>query len=220
MAKRWSVDQTIRAGEGLHPLAVQHRAALEARLPAGFIEGVAADLAAIRGLAAGAVVERKDRSGATISQNDAVKNGAALVTSLRRLLRSGASKDKQLQKAFGVGLDVKPTVSSVEKALGLVIAAASRNEAAVRAAGVLPDDVVSARNLLAALTGADASQEQKKLTAKQATAAVGEVHSRLSDNLAHLESIARAALPRAQATQFIALIPSSPTKKKAPPAPS
>ena len=166
------------------------------------------------------MVERKERSGATISQNDAVKDGAVLVASLRRLLRSGASKDKQLQKAFGVGLDVKATVSSVEKALGLVIAAASRNEAAVRAAGVLPDDITSARNLLAAVGGADASQERKKLTAKQATAAASVVHARLADNLANLDSIAQASLPGAQAAQFIALIPNSPRKKAAPAAPS
>lgn len=219
MGKRWSVDQTIRAAEGLHPLAVQHRAALEPRLPAGFIEGVQADTAAMRSLASDTVIERKGRSASTLSQNDAVKNGAVLVSNVRRLLRTGAAANKELLKAFGVGVEVKTTVSSVEKALGLIIAAASRHEAAARAAGVLPDDVANARAILAAVSGADAVQEGKKLTAKQATAAANVVHVRLSDSLMHLESIAQVALSPAQAAAFSALTPRTGSKKNAPPRP-
>lgn len=127
----------------------------------------------------------------------------------------GTPANKELLKAFGVGVDVKPSVGSVEKALGLIIAAASRHEAAARSAGVLPDDVATARTLLSAVSGADAAQEGKKLTAKQATAAANAVHARLSDNLMHLESIAQVSLPRAQATAFSALTPRVAVKKKA-----
>lgn len=219
MTKRWSVDQTIRAAEGLHPLAVQHRAALEPRLAPGFIDGLAADLASLRSLSAGAVAERSDRSSATISQNDAIKRGAALVSGLRRLLRSGARVDKALQKAFGVGVDVTPTVGAVSKALEMIINGATRHEAAARAAGVLPADITNARALLAAVGGADQAQEQKKLTAKQATAAAKVVHTRLADNLMHLDSVAQVALTPAQAGLFSALTPTT-TKKKKTPAPA
>src|SRR4051812_9833323 len=122
MAKsRWSADQTIRAAEGLHPLAVQHRATLEPRLSAGFIEGLAADITSLRGLSSGKAAVRGDRSSATISQNEAVKQGGALAVNIRKLLRTGAPNDKGLAKAFGVGVKVNNTVGSVAKALQLII---------------------------------------------------------------------------------------------------
>jgi len=213
---RWSADQTIRAGEGLHPLAIQHRAVLEPRLSAGFIDGLAADTASLRGLSSGKAAARSVRSSATISQNEAVKQGGALAVNIRKLLRTGAPTNKALARAFGVGLAVNNTVGSVAKALQTILGAAAQHEVAAREAGVLPEDVAQARTLWSAVASADASQEGKKLTAKQATAASGALQRRLEDNLVHLVAIAEISLASPPAQHFDALTPRSPAPKKRP----
>ncbi len=214
MVVRWSVDQTIRAAEGLAPLAAQHRRALEARLPAGFIDGLAADSRRLLELTGGKSAAHSQRSTATVTQNDAVKRGMELVSHLRRLVRTGAPRNKALHRSVGVGKEVANTVGAVARALEVVVTGASAAEAEARAAGILPDDVALARSLWASLADADRAQEGLKLTAREATAASKTLQRRLEDDLMHLVSVASVTLGKPEAAAFDALTPAVGRAKK------
>lgn len=133
--------------------------------------------------------------------------GANLVAATRALVRTGAPTDKALWRAFGVGQKVSATVSSVHKALGIVIGAATGNADKTRAVGILTTDLDEARTLLAALPTLDGAQERKRSSSKQATAAAKAAVKRLNANLQHLASIARIALPADKAEPFAAELP-------------
>lgn len=214
-APRWSADAVVRAVEGLHPLAVKHRTALEARLPAGFIDGLKADADAVRSAADESVDSRGSRRGATVNQNDAIKSGARLVTSVRALVRTGQPAAKQLWREVGVGLRANGTVGNVTAGLRQVLNAAARFPTELRAAGVLQTDLDGAQAALNTLVAADSTQEQKKLTAKQATQALAATRVRLENNLMHLASIAAASLGAGDARMFSDGLPRTGKAKKA-----
>lgn len=217
MAKRWDGDQAVGVAERILELAKPYRAQLDPRLPAGFFDGISTDagIARARGDVAGS---RSTKRAATVSQDEAVAQGAEIVATVRELVRRGAPKDKQLWKAFGVGVRVTLAVSSVSSALKGVLAAANAYPSQTQALGVLAADLTRMQGYLSAIAQSDADQEAKKLTSKQATAQLNAAVERLAGNLTLLASIARLALPSDVADEFEALLPSTPKKKKAPPA--
>lgn len=214
MTTRWTAAEAVRAAEALITLAAQFRAKLEARMGAGFIDGLAADTASLRDLLGGTSAQRATKRASTVSQNDAVAEGAALVANLRALVRTGAAGQKAVWRAWGVGQQVNHTVSSVEKGLASILAAASADPAQARAIGVLQEDLDRAGKLLAAVSAADSTQERKKISSKQATAAANATQARLEANLVHLTSLAAVALDRETAAQFAAALPASRGGKK------
>jgi hypothetical protein len=212
-------DGVVMAAEQALELAKAHSAALDPRLPAGFFDLIRTDVATVR--ANGDVqAVRSTKKAATVSQNDALRQGAELVGAVRAAVRTGAPKNKALWRAFGVGSTTSATVRSVSAALGALIAAANRYPSELAAVGILADDVQRAQSYAAAIASADSVQEASKLTSKQATAQLNAALDRLGANLGHLASIARVALPANVAESFGALVPSRSRKKPAPvPAP-
>lgn len=204
----------VRAAEGIHPLAVKHRAVLEPRLAAGFIDGLKADADAVRAASDTAADSRGTRRGATISQNEAMTTGAEIIVRIRALVRTGQPNAKQLWRDVGVGVKPNGSLGRVTAGLTQILNASTRFPAELRAAGVLQTDLDQARAALSALVAADSSQEQKKLTAKQATQALTATRVRLENNLVHLASIAGASLSAADARLFADLIPRTAAAKK------
>ncbi len=167
---KWQVDVAIRVCEAAYTLGDKHRTAIEPRLPAGLLDGLRVDLAALRGEHAGAKAVRSDRSSSTVAQGNAASAGADLVSALRSAVRDGQPNDKALHKAFGVGVKVsKLKVSSVEAGLQTILKAAGDDPESARNAGLLPEDLVAVQAVKDALGTADTSQKGKKVTAKQAT---------------------------------------------------
>lgn len=213
MASRWDPDEAARAADKLLELSKPNRAVLEARLAAGFFDGlkVDADITRARGDVA---ASRSTKKAATVNQDDAVAKGATLASSIREVVRRGAPKDKVLWKAFGVGARLSPTVGSVSSALKGILNAANTMPSQAQAVGLLAADVAKVQAYLDAITEGDTDQETKKVTSKQATAQLKAAVERLAQNLTHLASIARLALPADVADAFDAALPSSPKAKQ------
>lgn len=207
-------DGVLTAAEQALELAKTHGGALEPRLAAGFFDLIRTDAAIVR--ADGDVQSsRSTKKAATVSQNDAVRQGFDLVSAIRGAVRSGAPKNKTLWKAFGIGTTMTATVRSVSGALNNVLAAANKFPSETAAIGILASDIQRAQSYAAAISTADSAQEASKLTSKQATAQFNAAKARLASNLTHLASIARVALPAQAAEAFAALLPSSPRRKPA-----
>lgn len=221
MANRWSSEVTIRVGTQLFELATkpQFQAELVTRLAAGFIEGIGADVSALRLATGTKAATHSQKESATVSQNVALAEGHRLVVQLRGLVRTGAPADKGLWRAFGVGKDPTKSVTSVSGALSTVIDGIIKNQEKARAAGILPADLDQARVFFTSLEAVDSSQEHKKISAKASTAEVNRLLARLKVNLTHLASVAGRALPDDIAERFAAAIPAAPKKKKKPAAP-
>lgn len=216
MATRWKAEVAVRTAEQALELAKPHQANLEQRLAAGFFDGLKTDAAIAR--AEGDVqASRARKRAATVSQDEAVHDGATLVISLRAVVRSGAPTDKSLWKAFGLGTKVTPSVNSVSAALTAVISAVNKFPSETSAIGILAGDIQRAQSYLDAIADIDADQEAKKVSSKQATAQLNAAVDRLSPNLVHLAAIARVALPADAAAEFADLLPRSAKKKSQPP---
>ncbi|MCU0695070.1 MAG: hypothetical protein MUC96_00925 [Myxococcaceae bacterium] len=214
-----TADAVLRGGEQALELAKTYGATLQPRLSGGFFDLLRTDIATIR--ANGEVQSvRSTKRSATVSQNDAIRQGAELVSAIRAAVRTGAPANKALWKAFGVGSKVTPTVRSVSGALSAVIAAAAKFPSETAAIGLLAADLQRAQTYAAAIADADSAQEITKLTSKQMTAQYRAALDRLASNLAHLAAVARIALDSDAANAFAAVVPSSTSRKKPAPAPA
>jgi hypothetical protein len=204
-------SESIAAGERVVALAETHRAAIERRLAAGLIEKTKAAVAELRDGSGEKSSARADKRSSTVSQNEALAAGATIVSRVRRLIRTGAPEDKALWRAFGVGKEVTESVKAVSNALTTIIDGFAKYEAKATATGVLADDITEAQAALASLTGADRTQEGKKVSAKAATARVKVLRDQLTRDLRHIVSVAAVSLPPSVGAQFESALP----KKKA-----
>ncbi len=204
-----TLEDVLRSAEGTHPLATQHAARLQPRLAAGFIPSIRTDAALLRTLSSGTAAVRADKTAATGTQDQAIADGARVISDVRALIKSGAPDDKALWKAFGVGEKANGSVGAVSKGLTTIVTNAPKNAAKLALAGVIQDDLARAQACLTLVLTANESQEGKKGASVQATAAVSATHLRLENNLKHLATVARVALPADVAAQFEALLPPS-----------
>ena len=126
-------------------LATEHRDAIEGRLAAGAVDGLAADLSQVGAVVPQAVQARLERIGATAEQVEAGLRVKRLVMAIRKSIAI-SGLDAAARKAWGAGSDVSPeVVKSVIAAADTIIARAAAKPDEARAAGVLPGDIETLR---------------------------------------------------------------------------
>ncbi len=176
----WALWVAIRVGETAWKLAVEHRAGLDPRLPAGMIDGLGADVASLKDAGSGAQVARVGKRTATLTQGEAKRAGHDLALAIRSAVRRGEPDDEAFQKAFGVGVTVVAAkVSSVDSALSAILKAAEADAERTRGVGILPEDLDEVRRVKEALTSAESTQEGQTVSAKMATSARDEAQRRV-----------------------------------------
>lgn len=181
----------IQTGIKAQGLAEGHRADIEARLPAGLIDGLGADLQALGQLVPAATQVRHESKGATAGQNTALESAYALVTAVRTAIqRSGQSKD--VQKRYGVGAKVNArVVKDVIAATRVIVDRVDAAPDEARAAGVLPADIDALRAAETALRAADVAQETKRASTPLSTKARNQASRRV---LSAIDRIAGAGI--------------------------
>lgn len=200
-------SEAIAAGEQIVALAETHRAAIERRLAAGLIEKTRAAVAELRDGAGAKSSTRNEQVSSTVTQNQALAKGSAVIARVRRLVRTGAPSDKALWRAFGVGRQITESVKAVSAGLVALIDGFAKHEAKATAAGVLADDITEAQAYLTALTAADQTQEGKKTNARAAAARAKLIREQLSRDLRHIVSVAVVSLPPSVGAQFESAVP-------------
>lgn len=213
---KWPAAVVSRVGRGALALARQHEAVLSPRLAAGLIDGLSTDLDVIEEIRAGVPVSKTELREATLDQSAAAEGAQAFLNAARAAIDS--ARPTALQRAaFGRSLRIDPRkVSSVVAALEAFLGGAGRHPELTRFAGLLTSDLDAAKEQLRSLLSADATQETKKQTRKQATVDRDVVQARIERAVDAIVSAARIAfLSRPDITaQFVAVLPSSPKKKK------
>lgn len=218
---KWDASHGYRAGLKAYELAQEFKPQLEARIPAGLLEGLQEDLNTLS--TAGDQNQSKvaEVKGFTGGEKAAVVKGAALAAAIREALKRGKAP-AAVQKAAGVG--TKFQASSVEGAIASLTAALQAYDQTpdvFREAGVLPEDVDAGRGLLAALSAADLTQETAKIKKVQTTAQRNKLRKRVEEAVDRIRGAGMLHfrdLP-ATAARFAALVPpSGGTKEGAKPA--
>jgi hypothetical protein len=166
---RWTLDADRRRGETAYALAIADRATIEARLSAGVIDALRADLDALSGAAAASGTKLGAQIGATAAERELAKEAHDLVHLVREAAkrRGGAA----LQKDLGVGDGLKHSdTSEVLSALAAVVRAAGANGADLAPIGIQPAEVAEASALGQKLSGADGAQWKQMIERKSGTA--------------------------------------------------
>lgn len=207
---KWPIRRTIEVGHRGLELVAHYRAELEARLAAGLVDGLTADVAVLEGRVADAVRAPHVLKRLTKDQDAATVAGHALVMAVRNAIaKAGATKAEST--AFGVGLTLrKKSVSQVAAGLDMIINAAARYPDRARAAGVLASDIEAATSLRTAVTTADGAQERgkeaRKITVAERNGAAVRVEDAVTaiSGAGELHFYARPEI----AEQFSGLVPS------------
>ncbi len=215
---KWSLSDLPRVGRAALALAQENKAAIEPRLEAGLLDGLAADLDALDGKRAAVPLAREGLREATRNQDGAAQSALEFLSAARGAVsRSGAAAAQRA--AFGLKLKLNPgKVSSVVSALEAFIDGAARYPDAARGAGLLTADVDQARALRGALVTADALQEAKKETRKSPTAERLLLQKRVEKSIDSIINAGRLAFitQPAISARFKTLVPGAPKRPAGP----
>lgn len=210
------IENTVALATRMEPLITKDRTKLEARLEAGVIDGMKADLTVTKAESTAAVLARQFKSAATLSQDEL----AATIRVLVQAVRNGC-KEKRLAPAVltkvGVGkaINVK-SVKSVTDAADSVVKCYQEHTDELRRAGVLPSDIDRITALRDRLAVTDTDQEHQKTTSKDQTKARNEAHKRLVTAMAAIIGAAELAFATEpeRLEMYRALCPTRSTPKK------
>lgn len=209
---KWEIQKALAAGREALALAKEQKEAVEPRLQAGALDGLAADLAQLDGLRSGRPARTTLVHGLTGSQKEIAKRGAKWVNAIRgSVKRHGAGEG--LRGAVGVGQPVRSGLAtSVTTALETILDAAKERPDEIRACGILDADLQNGQALLSALAGARATQDEGMTGKKDLTTLKDKVQVRLEaavesiSSSGYLEFLDRDPL---LAQRFADLIPNS-----------
>jgi hypothetical protein len=167
---KMDVEQTKQRGARALELAVQYRTQVEPRLPAGTIDGLRTDLAAVNVVVPNADGARVQKRAATATERAAATAIVRHIGHLTDAVKHAHAGDKAVLRAWGVGARINAEVTRTVLARGdQVVARARAFPAEMRAAGILDVDVTALDTALTGLRGADSNQAVIVSSAKDAT---------------------------------------------------
>lgn len=217
---KWAPGDVSRVGRSALALAVKERGQLEARLPAGLLDGLASDLDAFDGKQSASTRAKEALREATRSQDDLARASVDFLTITRGAI-DRARVPSAARAAFGLSL--RPRADNVKSVLAALDAfgdGAARYAELTRSSGLLAADLDKLAALRAALSSADAAQEATKLTRKLPTTERKQVQVRIEkavDTIINAGALAFAHEP-ATLAHFRALVPTRRAAKKRHPA--
>ena len=150
-------------------LAQDHKAELAARLSQSVLDALVTDLKNLGTVVPAALVQREVTKTATLTQDEALAQGYALVSAIRTaVVRKGATAE--VRKAYGVGTATNPKiVKRVKAAISQIVDRAVAQPAEAASLGILQKDIDVLKADLQAITIADDTQEQQRAGAPTST---------------------------------------------------
>ncbi|MRG92305.1 hypothetical protein [Polyangium spumosum] len=172
-------------------LALVHNAALGPRLPQGLVDGLIIDIEKLGEAVPGAKFAQGEAVAATSAQNVALESGHAQVKQIRAAIRR-AKAPVDVKRAYGIGQKVNKTnVRDVQVAIQHILERAEKAPDEATSLGIVPKDIAKLKQSLAAITQADAQQEQKRATAPGTTRARNRTANRILAAVARIEGAGR-----------------------------
>jgi len=158
---KWELHDALRRGRAGLRLGRQNEAALAARLPAGFLDKLEADIELLTKSPADRQATKTEQKGQTGTERVQAGMSHDWVMSIRNMARRTDELDDGERKSLGVGEKLSP--SETDRVLGAVnaILAAFANRAGLdEKMGVITEDLDRGRSLAAELSGADNQQSE------------------------------------------------------------
>lgn len=172
-ARQLRVDAQWLAERGNKALALaeKHREAVESRLPAGLLAGLAED---IGGLTERRVAVKQARSKsklATLAQNQLIEEVHAMISGVQGAAGRRGDLSAAQKRAYGVGAKYnRRSVASVSAVGALILERATKNPDEARDVGLFEEQASALRELLTDLNAQDKAQ-QKLIALKPLTTA-------------------------------------------------
>ncbi|MGV3625237.1 MAG: hypothetical protein ACO1OB_30780 [Archangium sp.] len=165
-------DAVTQRGLKALALAARHAAVLDARLPAGHVAALQANLTQLGAAVPDQKAVRADAQQASQSQKETFKKLVALLTALRTSVKHDEDANDADKKAWGVGikLDVESPKRTLAAAQSVLKVAKAKPERAAQLS-VFPDDIAKLEALHAAAVAADDEENVKRATAPLSTKA-------------------------------------------------
>lgn len=205
-----AVAAPATAGTMAYGLAIEHQAALEARLPHGALDKLASDLAVI------GADPRKTVSPAPVDEKppappleEAMASVTLMITAIRGAVQ-GAGARPELRRAYGVSAKAPSSEASGLIAEGEKMAArAEANGDEARLLGILPADVASLQQALAGLKRAEEATQKEPVSAPVNRRAKKAAEARVEEAVARIAGTGTLAfaMNAALRAQFEALKP-------------
>ena len=160
---RWEVEDAYRRAQEALRLLAEDRALLEPRLPSGAVDAFRADLGALAEAGVQRIGDLLAQKGATGGNADLAREGHAVVMIVREQLRRQAPGAAELQRAVGVGDNLRPhEVIRVLANLDQIVAQGGAAGDALAPYGVTVADVAEAARLADALRAKKRAQHARK----------------------------------------------------------
>jgi hypothetical protein len=186
----WELNDAVKAARKTIKAMEKYGKELEPRLPAGITEGLKNDLSVLSGSKVARPAFIKTIGAKTKSERAWAKDGADLLSSLRRSLRVCPQSTPDVLKAAGVGSPVYPgKTASVAESLTALLDASKSYVDIFRTAGILDSDLAEARDILKNLLSADEAQQGAMDTKSEMTSQKNDAQLRIEQAVATIAAI-------------------------------
>ncbi len=167
---KWREEETLhRGGDALH-LCETHQAVLEARLPAGTVDGLRTDLGLLTVSGSDRKAGRTEQKGRTGKKHDAAEDGKDWVMTVRDMAQRTVGVGSGELKALGVGERVNVgSTKTVSAAISACLLAFKENPDLYRNIGLIESDLTDAEAISAELSAAGGDQNNTVLKNKDKT---------------------------------------------------
>jgi hypothetical protein len=185
---KWDIGVTISRGKQAESLVLKYEDALSVRMQPDEFITFQTDLTELAARQAGQKEQLVSQKSKTEGQNEQIERLHETVISIRRLVRS-AGPGPEISEAFGIGVEMSKTVSSVVAASNIVVTAYNANKEWSNKAGIIDADIDEITALQTALGAADDVQEGSKLTRKAATMDKNTLQRAVEDEITRLSAL-------------------------------
>jgi hypothetical protein len=212
---KWGLNQTVEAGKESVSLTNENIAALEPRLEKDEAKQHEANVAELEERRSGQKQTLTDQKSKTGGQKAVISSINAQVVGIRKVVKS-KNPTKEIELAFGIGLQIVKTVGGVTAAANIVKDAVQKFPAWSKAAGILDSDITRLTNSQKSLTAVEKTQDESMFTRKARTMGKNELQRAVEDEVTRLSALGSLEFQVSNpglARMFENLIPSSPKPK-------
>lgn len=185
---KWEIGTVILKGKQTVSLFQKYEQKLMPRLQADEFDLYRSSLAELEKRQSGQEEQLVSQKATTKGQNEAMDELHETVVSIRNIAKS-ASPTPEIAQAFGVGVGITNSVSSVLAASNMVVTAYQENPEWSNEAGIIEADMEEIAELQAQLSTSDDVQESSKFTRKASTMSKNALQRRVEDEITKLSAI-------------------------------
>lgn len=166
---KWDIGATITAGNNAYTLASKHITELERRLNPDELNQLKANIAELESKQSGQTEILVEQKSKTLGQSEKISFLHDSIMSVRNIVKSNNTATSDILKAYGVGENIKMSVSDTIASGNIIITAYNSNTEWSNKAGILESDITEISEFVTELSKAEKIQNSAMFTRKSKT---------------------------------------------------